>query len=169
MRKSDVHAKAILERIETLPQDQLLKVHGAVRGMSRLLEANPAQTTDPIQAWNPFEEKPPVESVVVFGTELRKGDRVRLWPQIRADIIDMALQGQIATIEAIEQDLDAATPSRPVSHRRYARKKCKVNPISKTKGEIMSKALLIISGLVIAWTAYSIAPDLWRYAKIRSM
>lgn len=56
--------------------------------------------------WNPFEEKPPLESVRVFGIELRKGDRVRLWPQKNADIMDLALVGQVAMIEAIEQDFE---------------------------------------------------------------
>jgi hypothetical protein len=56
--------------------------------------------------WNPFAEPPIVESVRVFGVELRKGDRVRLWPQQRADILDMALKGKVATIEAIEQDFE---------------------------------------------------------------
>jgi hypothetical protein len=57
--------------------------------------------------WNPFEEaKAPPDSVRVFGAELRVGDRVRLWPQKQADIMDMALTGKIAVIEAIEQDFD---------------------------------------------------------------
>jgi hypothetical protein len=57
--------------------------------------------------WNPFaEEKAPPESVTVFGVELRVGDRVRLWPQKRADIMDLALTGKVAIIEAIEQDFE---------------------------------------------------------------
>jgi hypothetical protein len=57
--------------------------------------------------WNPLEEtKVAPESVRVFGIELRVGDRVRLWPQKKADIIDMALTGKVAVIEAIEQDFD---------------------------------------------------------------
>jgi hypothetical protein len=57
--------------------------------------------------WNPFEEgKAPPESVRVFGVDLRIGDRVRLWPQKKADIIDMALTGKVAVIEAIEQDFE---------------------------------------------------------------
>ncbi len=56
--------------------------------------------------WNPLEEKPPVDSVRVFGVELKRGDRVRLWPQKSADIIDLALAGQVAQIESIEQDFD---------------------------------------------------------------
>jgi hypothetical protein len=57
--------------------------------------------------WNPLEEtKVAPESVRVFGIELRVGDRVRLSPQKKADIIDMALTGKVAVIEAIEQDFD---------------------------------------------------------------
>ena len=47
-----------------------------------------------------------MESVRVFGVDLRKGDRVRLWPQKKADILDMATEGKTAIIEAIEQDLE---------------------------------------------------------------
>lgn len=58
--------------------------------------------------WDPFSEMETAapESVSVFGVELRVGDRVRLWPQKRADIIDLALAGQAAIIEAIEQDFE---------------------------------------------------------------
>ena len=57
--------------------------------------------------WNPFEEqKAAPESVRIFGIELRVGDRVRLRPQKKADIIDMALTGKVAVIEAIEQDFE---------------------------------------------------------------
>lgn len=56
--------------------------------------------------WDPFEERPPLESVRVWGVELRAGDRVRVWPQKSADIFDMALEGKTATIEAIELDFD---------------------------------------------------------------
>ena len=56
--------------------------------------------------WNPLEEKPALESVRVFGIDLRRGDRVRLWPQGTSDIIDLALAGQVAQIESIEQDYD---------------------------------------------------------------
>ena len=60
-----------------------------------------------IGEWNPFDEaKAPPESVTAFGVTLRVGDRVRIWPQKSADIMDIALNGKIAVIEAIEQDFD---------------------------------------------------------------
>jgi hypothetical protein len=60
-----------------------------------------------ITEWNPFaEEKAPPESVTVFGVALRVGDRVRIWPQKTADILDIALAGKVGVIEAIEQDFE---------------------------------------------------------------
>lgn len=56
--------------------------------------------------WNEFEGRTPVESVRVFGRDLRAGDRVRLWPKQGADIMDLALAGKVATIEAIERDYE---------------------------------------------------------------
>jgi len=57
--------------------------------------------------WNPFEEtNSPPESVRVFGIDLRVGDRIRIWPQKSADIMDIALEGKVAVIEAIEQDFE---------------------------------------------------------------
>lgn len=51
-------------------------------------------------------EGQPLETVTVFGVPVRAGDRVRLWPQKSADIMDMALEGRVAVIEAIEQDFE---------------------------------------------------------------
>jgi hypothetical protein len=57
--------------------------------------------------WNPdAPEYRPVESITIFGVEVKLGDRVRLWPQKTADIMDMALKGKVAIVEAIERDFD---------------------------------------------------------------
>jgi hypothetical protein len=56
-------------------------------------------TGDPFAANN-------LTSVQVFGIEVKRGDRVRLWPQRQADIFDMALAGKLATVEAIEQTVE---------------------------------------------------------------
>ncbi len=110
MRNVDDRARKILERTETLPQDFLMKVHGAIRGL-RTVSGSPAARepsakTFPIGDWNPLAEKSAPESVRVFGSELKVGSRVRLWPQKQADIMDMALEGKTGVIEAIEQDFE---------------------------------------------------------------
>jgi hypothetical protein len=56
--------------------------------------------------WNPDEVPASVQTVRVAGVDLKAGDRVRLRPRKRADILDMLLEGKIATIEAIELDFD---------------------------------------------------------------
>jgi hypothetical protein len=55
--------------------------------------------------WNPLEDSS-VDCVRIFGADVRVGDRVRIWPQNSADIIDLALKGKVAIIEALERDFD---------------------------------------------------------------
>ena len=56
--------------------------------------------------WKLLEDRVPVASVPVDGVELRAGDRVRLRPGARGDVLDIALAGQTALVEAIEQDYE---------------------------------------------------------------
>jgi hydrogenase maturation protease len=56
--------------------------------------------------WNLLEDKAPIASVPVDGIEVRAGARVRLRPRPGGDVMDLALAGQIATVDAIEQDYE---------------------------------------------------------------
>jgi hydrogenase maturation protease len=56
--------------------------------------------------WNLLENKAPVASVPVGGIDVRAGARVRLRPRPGGDVLDIALAGQTATVEAIEQDYE---------------------------------------------------------------
>lgn len=56
--------------------------------------------------WQLLEERIAPESVTVAGLELKKGDLVRLRPRAGGDIFDLALAGQVAMIESIEQDYE---------------------------------------------------------------
>jgi hypothetical protein len=53
-----------------------------------------------------LEGRPTVQSVVVDGVEVKKGSRVLLWPRSGGDIMDIALKGKVAFVEAIEQDYE---------------------------------------------------------------
>jgi hypothetical protein len=44
--------------------------------------------------------------ITVRGVTVRVGDSVRLRPRRRADIMDMVLDGKLATVAAIEQDFE---------------------------------------------------------------
>jgi hypothetical protein len=56
--------------------------------------------------WQLLEEKNLLDSVLVGDVELKQGDRVRLRPRPGGDVFDLALQGKIAVVEAIEQDYE---------------------------------------------------------------
>ncbi len=78
IRAGGPRARAVLERAEALPAEQLMKLHGAVREL------------------RPEAGVPDV------------GDRVRLRPRKRADIFDLALEGKIAIVQAVEQDYEGS-------------------------------------------------------------
>ena len=56
--------------------------------------------------WQLLEDKTLVDRIVISGLEVKTGDRVRLAPRKGGDILDIALRGQVATIESIEQDYE---------------------------------------------------------------
>jgi len=56
--------------------------------------------------WQLLEEKTPVDHLEIRGVEVRAGSRVRLRPRPGGDVMDIALAGQIATVECIEQDYE---------------------------------------------------------------
>ena len=56
--------------------------------------------------WQLLEEKTPIDHLEISGVELKTGSRVRLRPRKGGDVMDIALAGQIATIECIEQDYE---------------------------------------------------------------
>ena len=76
---ADERARRIIERTDALGADDLFSMHGMVRS---------------------------ARTVRVGAVTLRAGDRVRLRPRANADIMDMALRGKTATIDAIEQDFE---------------------------------------------------------------
>src|SRR6478752_7121318 len=56
--------------------------------------------------WQLLEEKASVDCLQIGGIEVKAGSRVRLRPREGGDVMDIALAGQIATIECIEQDYE---------------------------------------------------------------
>jgi hypothetical protein len=56
--------------------------------------------------WNELEDQPGLTTVRHLGVDLRVGDLVRLWPKKRADILDIALAGKVATIGSLELDFE---------------------------------------------------------------
>jgi hypothetical protein len=99
MLASDERGRALLERTEALGKDDLMKLHGTVRSLRPIIPER-----SPECEWENTRRQ--LDCVQIGGFEVRKGDRVRLRPRGRADILDIALNGKTATVESVEQDFE---------------------------------------------------------------
>lgn len=91
-RQTDPRARAILDRIETMPREALAALHGRLRSADFF---NPPGTPAPDAAF-----------VVVGGVRIARGSRIRLRPNRRADAMDMFLRDQPATVAGVYRDVD---------------------------------------------------------------
>jgi hypothetical protein len=89
----DERARQLLERAGTLPDEQLLRLHGSLREVSQPAEELWASTTR-------------LEGISVEGIWVSPGARVRIRPKRRADAMDIFLNGKNALVEAVEQDAE---------------------------------------------------------------
>ena len=100
-RATDPRAREILDRSESLSEEDLMGLHGAVRGF---------QTLRGGEQIDPFEVeglgRPAPASIEVNGVRVEGGSRVRLWALGGRDIFDLALSGKVAVVEKIEQDYE---------------------------------------------------------------
>jgi hydrogenase maturation protease len=58
--------------------------------------------------WNLLEDKSTLDQIEIDGVTVRPGSRVRLAPKEGGDILDLALRGQTAIVECIEEDYENA-------------------------------------------------------------
>ncbi|MCU1489690.1 MAG: hypothetical protein JWM85_1095 [Acidimicrobiaceae bacterium] len=112
-RGTDPRAAAIIDRSDSLTSEVLERLHGARRDPAALDSDWEIPTYGGGAAW--FDEDadakvvPETEQVVVAGTRLSKGSRVRLQPSRRADAHDMFLAGQSAVVARVDRDVDGET------------------------------------------------------------
>jgi len=110
-RATDARAAAVIDRCEQMSPGELQRLHGILRDPHAAdPDAAPVLTGD---AWWVAEAAAPVspetDTVLVAGTRVARGSRVRLRPSRRADAQDMFLAGQEARVSAVHVDLDGET------------------------------------------------------------
>src|SRR4029450_12610367 len=102
-RAPDAGAAAVIDRCERMSPAELQRLHGVLRDP----HGSEALTGDD---WWPAEAAAPVspepDAVLVAGTRVARGSRVRLCPSRRADAQDMFLAGREARGRAGHGDLD---------------------------------------------------------------
>jgi hypothetical protein len=101
-KATDPRARAIVERAERFDAAELGKLHGTLLQEKR--EPVPAAMfqEDPFSSL----DVPGLDCVFVDGVKIAKGSTVRLHPKRRADAWDIFLDGKLATVRAIHQDVE---------------------------------------------------------------
>lgn len=111
VRGTDPRAAAMLDRVDSMPQEILDRLHGTVRYLRKVTEPEPAPTDAPW--WDPGNDtsvSPETDTVMVGGVAVGNGVRVRLRPGVRrADAQDMFLADRVGTVVAVLSDVDGVT------------------------------------------------------------
>jgi hypothetical protein len=108
-RATDPRAAAILDRVDTMPQEVFERLHGAVRSLTPV---TPTPSADRPAWWQEGADdglSPTTDTVLVDGVPLGGGSHVRLRPRGRgADAQDMFLAGRTAEVAAVFHDVDGS-------------------------------------------------------------
>jgi hypothetical protein len=97
-RATDPRARAIVERAERFGPQELGRLHGTLLQS----EGDSPRIPDPFAAL----DVPAMDCVFINGVKVAKGTLVRLHPKRRADVWDFFLDGKVATVRAIHQDVE---------------------------------------------------------------
>ncbi len=117
-RGSDARAANIIDHVDNLPPELMDRLHGAIRSMSAVARPSglpdlPVADIDRPPWWDPGADAsvdPETDEILVDGVSLRRGVQVRLRPgSKRADAQDMFLDGRLAHVEAVLNDVDGHT------------------------------------------------------------
>lgn len=110
-RATDPLAAEIIDRCDSMSPEAMLDLHGVLR--------NPhASTPQPglipevpsdVDWWDPMADtavRPDVDAILVNGTRVSRGSRVRLHPSRRADAQDLFYADRIARVTSVHEDVD---------------------------------------------------------------
>jgi hypothetical protein len=104
-RATDARAAAIVNRIDDFQPEVWERMHGTMRAIERTA----VEDTEPLPWWEPAVDEtydPFTDTLIIAGNEVRKGTRVRLQPNRRADAHDMFLAGMDAVVTGVFTDVD---------------------------------------------------------------
>ncbi len=118
VRGTDPRTAALLEQVDSMPDDLWDRLHGTVRYVDEMTASRPPAPSLPEQVagepdlpwWDPGSDAsvdPERDAVLVGDVEVRRGSRVVLRPGVRrADAYDLFLAGRTATVAAVLFDVD---------------------------------------------------------------
>jgi hypothetical protein len=109
-RATDPLAAQIIDRCDSMSPEALLNLHGVLRD-PRVVDGPGLipEIPDGIDWWDPLADTavdPEVDAVLVNGTRITRGSRVRLRPSRRADAQDLFFADKVARVTSVHEDVD---------------------------------------------------------------
>jgi hypothetical protein len=110
-RATDPLAAAIIDRCDSMSPESMLALHGVLRDPHArdpapgLIPEVPAD----VGWWDPLADtavRPELDAVLINGTPVARGSRVRLRPCRRADAQDLFYTDKIARVTSVHEDVD---------------------------------------------------------------
>ncbi|PXX12014.1 hypothetical protein [Mycolicibacterium moriokaense] len=110
-RATDPLAARIIDRCDSMSPEAMLDLHGVLRNPHAVA---PGDTLIPeipegVDWWDPLADnavRPDIDSILVNGTRVTRGSRVRLRPSRRADAQDLFYADKIARVTSVHEDVD---------------------------------------------------------------
>jgi hypothetical protein len=110
-RATDPLAAEIIDRCDSMSPEAMLDLHGVLRNPHAssqepgLIPEVPAD----VEWWDPMADtavRPELDAILVNGTRVTRGSRVRLRPSRRADAQDLFYTDKIARVTSVHEDVD---------------------------------------------------------------
>jgi hypothetical protein len=110
-RATDPLAAQIIDRCDAMSPEAMLDLHGVLRNPhtpGQPAGLIPEVPTD-VDWWDPMADnavRPDLDAILVNGTPVSRGSRVRLHPSRRADAQDLFYADKIALVTSVHEDVD---------------------------------------------------------------
>lgn len=110
-RATDPLAAQIIDRCDAMSPEAMLDLHGVLRNphaatqSPQLIPEVPAD----VDWWDPMADnavRPELDAILVNGTRVARGSRVRLHPSRRADAQDLFYADKVARVTSVHEDVD---------------------------------------------------------------
>lgn len=110
-RATDPRAARIIDQCDTMSPEAMARLHGVLRDPHAVRGLVP-EVPDGVDWWDPLADtavRPELDAVLVNGTRVARGSRVRLRPRRNADAQDIFVAGKTARVTAVHSDVEGNT------------------------------------------------------------
>lgn len=107
-RATDPRAAQIIDQCDAMSPEAMARLHGVLRDPPSAAGLVP-EIPEGVEWWDPLADnavRPEVDAVLVNGTPVSRGSRVRLRPRRNADAQDIFVAGRTARVTSVHEDVE---------------------------------------------------------------